>query len=558
VTDKPRWFQTTAIDYPNSRPHIGTAFEKLGADVQARYRRMEGHDVFFLMGNDENTVKVSKRAAELGLDTQAYCDDMARQFREVWDALEISYDTFIQTSSERHKQCCRKFIQKVYDNGYIYKGSYEGWYCDGCEEFKTDKQHAENAGLCPIHKRPLIRRVEECYFFKLSAFQDRLLAYYKENPDFIQPESRRNEIVSLIENEGLRDINITRTGEDWGIRLPFDERFTIYVWFDALLTYITGIGYGDDRATFERYWPCDTHFIGKDITRFHCALWPAMLWAAGEKAPKRVFGHGFVYRKDDETGERVKESKTLGNVTEPMDLITKFSADGFRYYFLRECPFPSDGEFSWGRFTEVYNSELANNLGNLLSRCLTLITKNYGGVLEGTSDWALDTCGWLMHQGKPKSGWVPEPTSFVNTVLDVDVAFDPRRPQLEQLLLYVSQAIEACRFNTALASIVQNFLSPTNQYLEYHAPWKLVKTDKDKAKVILFEAAQRLRIAAVLLKPFIPRSAEAIYTSFNFPMPWAEVKYADAAQLAAQPDDLRVTAKLSPDGKLPPLFPRIG
>src|SRR5258705_6426529 len=229
MADARRFYLTTAIDYPNSRPHIGTAFEKIGADVQARYRRQQGGRVFFLMGNDENTVKVSKKAAELGLPTQAYCDDMARQFREVWDALDISCDIFIQTSHERHKQCCRTFIQKVYDNGHIYKGAYEGWYCEGCEEFKTDKQHAENAGLCPNHRTTLIRRTEECYFFRLSSFQDRLLAYYKENPDFIQPESRRNEIVSLIENEGLRDVNITRTGEDWGIRVPFDERFTIYV-----------------------------------------------------------------------------------------------------------------------------------------------------------------------------------------------------------------------------------------------------------------------------------------------------------------------------------------
>src|SRR5215207_6044237 len=205
-----RWFQTTAIDYPNSRPHIGTAFEKLGADVQARYRRMEGFDVFFLMGNDENTVKVSKRAAELGQDTQAYCNDMARQFREVWDALDVSYDTFVQTSSERHKQCCQKFIQKVYDNGHIYKGSYEGWFCEGCEEFKTETQIKEAGGVCPNHKTPPIRRVEQAYFFRLSAFKDQVLHYHEQNPDFTQPESRRNEIVTLIKNEGLHDINITR------------------------------------------------------------------------------------------------------------------------------------------------------------------------------------------------------------------------------------------------------------------------------------------------------------------------------------------------------------
>jgi methionyl-tRNA synthetase len=524
VTDRPRWFQTTAIDYPNSRPHIGTAFEKLGADVQARYRRMEGYDVYFLMGNDENTVKVSKRAAELGQDTQAYCDDMARQFREVWDALEISYDTFIQTSSERHKQCCRKFIQKVYDNGYIYKGKYEGWYCEGCEEFKSDKQYDENNGLCPNHRTPLARRSEPCYFFKLSAFQDRLLKHYEANPEFIQPETRKNEIVSLIKTDGLKDINISRAGEEWGIRIPFDPDFTIYVWFDALLTYITGIGYGDDEATFRKYWPCDIHFIGKDITRFHTALWPAMLWAAGEEAPRQVFAHGFVYIKNEDSGAIEKISKSLGNVVEPMEVISKFSAEAFRYYFLRECPFPSDGEFGWTRFAEVYNSELANNLGNLFSREMTITWKNFNGVFDGTA------------------GQVP----------------DPVVPGLD-LSLFVGEVrehVENCRYNLAVQKIVLDLLTPTNQYLESNAPWKLVKTDKEAAKRVLFNAVQSLRIASILLMPFVPRSAETIYTSFNFPIPWADVKYADAAELRAQPDDLRVTAELV-DGKVKPLFPRI-
>jgi methionyl-tRNA synthetase len=538
VTDRPRWFQTTAIDYPNSRPHIGTAFEKVGADVQARYRRMEGYDVCFLMGNDENTTKVSKRAAELGQDPQTYCDDMARQFREVWDALEISYDVFIQTSHERHKAACRKFIQKVYDNGYIYKGKYEGWYCEGCEEFKSDKQYDENNGLCPNHRTPLTRRSEPCYFFKLSAFQDRLLAHYEAHPDFIQPETRKNEIVSLIKTEGLRDINISRQGEEWGIRIPFDPEFTIYVWFDALLTYITGIGYGDDEATFRKYWPCDTHFIGKDITRFHTALWPAMLWAAGEEAPRRVFAHGFVYLKmPDKLGpgsgppELIKIGKTtlkelgLEYIAEPMEIIKRFSAEAFRYYFLRECPFPSDGEFSPERFVEVYNSELANNLGNLFSREMTITWKNFNGLFEGSA------------------GRVPEPV-----VPGLDLAL---------LVGEVREHVEACRYNLALQKIVQDFLTPTNQYLENNAPWKLVKSDKEAAKRVLFNAVQSLRIASILLKPFIPRSAETIYTSFNFPKPWAEVKYADAAELQAQPDDLRVTAELI-DGKVKPLFPRIG
>jgi methionyl-tRNA synthetase len=519
-----KFFLTTAIDYPNSRPHIGTAFEKLGADVQARYQRMEGKDVFFLMGNDENTVKVSKRAAELGLDVKAYCDDMARQFREVWDALDISYDVFIQTSSDRHKECCRKFIQKVHDAGHIYKGKHEGWYCDGCEEFKSDKIHGENAGNCPTHKTPLVRRSEPCYFFRLSAFSDRLLKHYEENPDFIQPETRRNEIISLIQTEGLRDINISRQGEEWGIRLPFDPEFTIYVWFDALLTYITGIGYGDDDATFKKYWPADIHFIGKDITRFHTALWPAMLWAAGEAPPRMVFGHGFVYVKNESTGDVEKISKSLGNVVEPMDVITKFSSDAFRYYFMRECPFPGDGEFSWGRFAEVFNSELANNLGNMLSRCLTLITKNYGGILPATTGLA--------------------PTSAAPGL------------ELRAFVGQVAALVEGCRYSAALQAIVGEFLTPTNQYLETHAPWKLVKTDKEAAKKVLFNAVQSLRIASILLKPFILRSAETIYRSFNFPTPWEQVKYADAAALTAQEEDLRVTAELV-DGKVKPLFPRI-
>lgn len=513
-----KWFQTTAIDYPNSRPHIGTAFEKLGADVQARYRRMEGYDVFYLMGTDENTLKVADRAKELGQDPQAYCDDMARQFQEVWRALDIDFDIFIQTSHERHKQCCRKFIQKVYDNGHIYKGTFEGWYCTGCEEFKSDKVHGENNGLCPNHKRPLIRRSEPCWYFRLSAFKDRLLSHLKENPDFVQPESRRNEMIGFIESEGLNDLNISRHGEEWGIRLPFDPEFTIYVWFDALLTYITGIGYGDDEATFRKYWPCDTHFIGKDITRFHTHIWPAMLWAAGEEAPKRVFSHGFV------TVDGTKMGKSMGNVKEPLEIIAKSNVDAYRYFFMRECPFPGDGDYSGQRFEEVYNSELANNLGNLLSRLITIPAKNYDRVLDETAN---------------KS---PEPAV----------------PGLDLSLLVgeVRDHVENCRYNLALQKIVLDFLTPTNQYLETHAPWKLVKTDKEAAKKVLFNAVQSLRIASILLKPFIPRSAEKIYTSFNFPIPWKDVKYADAAELRAQPDDLRVTAELI-DGKVTPLFPRI-
>ena len=512
-----KFFLTTAIDYPNSRPHIGTAFEKIGADVQARWRRMQGRDVFLLMGNDENTVKVSRRAAELGKETKAYCDEMAGQFREVWDALDIQYDDFVQTSEPRHHRCAQKFIQKVYDNGYIEKGSYEGWYCDGCESFKTDTEVKDAGGLCPIHKTPVVRRTEPCYFFKQSAFQDRVLKFLDENPDFVQPESRRNEILEYVKS-GLKDVNITRRGESWGIKVPFDPEFTIWVWFDALLTYFTGIGYGTDDAKFAKYWPADIHFIGKDITRFHCALWPCMLWAAGLEAPRRVFGHGFVYIKDDTTGALEKISKSLGNVVEPMDIITKFSSDAFRYYFMRECPFPGDGEFSWQRFADVYNADLANNLGNLNSRVVTLIAKNFDGVLESA-------------------------------------ALTEIQPALGDIVRQVEMHMEACQYNQALEIIWREFCDAANQYTEKNKPWMLVKTDKEATKPILATMAEQLRRITILLKPFLPRSMETIYRSFNFAPDWKDVAYSDVVRTAPA-GDLRFVGQLE-DGKPKPLFPRI-
>jgi methionyl-tRNA synthetase len=523
MADLPRFFQTTAIDYPNSRPHIGTAFEKLGADVQARYRRMEGRDVFFLMGNDENTVKVARRAAELGRDPKAYCDDMARQFQEVWRALEISYDDFIQTSDPRHHEGCRKFIQTVHDNGHIYKGTYEGLYCEGCEEFKTEKEIKEAGGVCPNHKTPPVRRSEPCYYFALSKFQDRLLRLYDDRPDFIQPEGRRNEVLALVQG-GLRDVNITRVGEPWGIRVPFDPDFTIYVWFDALLNYITAIGYGSDEERFRRWWPADIHFIGKDITRFHCALWPAMLLAAGLEPPRQVFAHGFVYRKDEETGVVEKISKTLGNIVEPMEIIERFSAEAFRYYFLSQCPFPGDGEFSWQRFAEVYNADLANNLGNLYSRVTTLMARFFDGHLAGTSG--------------------VEPGEIYTEV------------DTEATAQQVQDHIEQCQYNQALQRAWQQVLNPANQYLEKREPWKLVKADRDAAKRVLYDGVEQLRVVAILLKPFLPRAAATIYRSFNFRQPWEQVRFEDVWVHPGQTEDLRLLAPLEA-GKVKALFPRI-
>ncbi len=519
------YYITTAIDYPNSRPHIGTAFEKIGADVQARFRRMQGDRVRFQMGNDENTVKVSQRARELGLEPKPYVDDMARQFQEVWHALEISFDDFIQTSEPHHDKGCRQFIQAVFDAGYIDKRSYSGLYCEGCEAFKTEKELVD--GRCPDHPTLELRVVaEENYFFRLSAFTDRLLAHYEAHPEFIQPESRRNEIVSLVKNDGLQDISISRMNLDWGIPIPFDPDHRIYVWFDALLNYITALGYGsDDPSEFEQLWPCDVHVIGKDITRFHCALWPAMLMAAGLPLPKSVFAHGFVNRRDDETGAIQKMSKSLGNVVEPMDLVSQFSSEAFRYYFMSQCPFGGDGEFSFERFAETYNSGLANNLGNLYSRTLSMAAKYFDGRLEGSS--TIDATAWCGD-------------------LDLPSRIDE-----------YATLIGGFQYSQVLQRIWLEVLDAANRYIEVTQPFKLAKEDLEACRAVLVNLAEALRVVAILIKPFLPRTATTFYQAFNFEehQGWEQVRYQDAAE---PPTDLelQITAELD-KGKPRPLFPKI-
>ncbi len=525
MANNPRYFITTAIDYPNSRPHIGTAFEKIGADVQARFRRMEGFDVHFLMGNDENTIKVPQRARELNVTPQEYVDDMARQFQDVWRALDISFDEFIQTSEPRHHAGCQKFIQAVFDAGDIYKGIYQGHYCNGCETFKTEKEVEEGNGRCPNHPSTALVWLEENnYFFRLSAYREKLLAHYAAHPEFIQPESRRNEVINLVETE-LRDIAITRKGFSWGIKVPFDPDQTIYVWFDALLNYITGIGYGTDDERFRRLWPASAHVIGKDITRFHCALWPAMLMSAGVALPERVFGHGFVYRKNEETGEVQKLSKSLGNVVEPMELIDKFSVEGFRYYFMSQCPFGGDGEFSFERFADNYNSGLANNLGNLYSRILTMCLKYFDGRFENTS--AIDATQWR------------------------------RGLDLAELVASTRASISSFDFSSSLQRIWRDVIDAANRYIQETEPFKLAKTDPEACRVVLVNLAEWLRVAAILIKPFLPRTAETFYRAFNFEeaRAWDQVGYADAAT-PQLPAVLTVTAPTS-GGKPAPLFPKI-
>lgn len=524
-----KYYLTTAIDYPNSRPHIGTAFEKIGADVQARYRRQHGADVRFLMGNDENTIKVVERAQQLGLAPKPYVDEMASQFREVWHALDISFDDFIQTSEERHRIGCQQFIQKVYDAGDIYKKNYEALYCEGCEEFKTESGLTSD-GRCPNHPNRELKHVqEENYFFRLSCYGERLLALYETRPDFIQPETRRNEIVSLVRG-GLEDVSISRRNFTWGIDVPWDHDHKIYVWFDALLNYITGIGYGTDEQMFERYWPADVHFIGKDITRFHCALWPAMLWSAGLELPRRVFAHGFVYIKNEATDEVQKISKSLGNVIEPMDIVREFSSDAFRYYFMRECPFGGDGEFSFARFAASYNGDLANNLGNLFSRSVSMALRYFDGVLPGSREI--------------------EPSEVFYSI------------NLGEVVASVRADIESCRYSSALETIWRQVLDTGNRYIEETRPWLLANPAKPEYDLaacqrVLANLAEAVRVAAILIKPFLPRGAEKIYAGFNYPVPWSDVSYAQIVDRPPLAADLRVTAALTADGKVQPLFPKI-
>jgi methionyl-tRNA synthetase len=517
--DETRFYITTAIDYPNSRPHIGTAFEKIGADVQARYRRMEGDVVHFQMGNDENTIKVSQRALELGVEPKPYVDDMAQQFREVWQTLEISFDDFIQTSEWRHHAGCRQFIQAVHDAGDLYKKPYQGLYCTGCEAFKTEKELVE--GRCLNHPAIELREVEEeNYFFRLSAFGDRLLAMYAANPGFIQPESRRNEIVNLV-TSGLQDVAVTRKGFTWGIPVPFDPEQTIYVWFDALLNYITAIGYGTDSERFAALWPADVHVIGKDITRFHCTLWPAMLMSAGLPLPRRVFAHGFVYNKG------AKVSKSAGTAIDPMDVFRVHGADAFRYYFMRECPFGGDGNYSEERFTELYNSDLANNLGNLYSRTISMCVKYFDGRLGGSPESELPPLAWAAG-------------------LD-----------LSALVAELRTSIGAFEYNVVLQRIWLEVLDAANRYIDATAPFKLARTDLAACKSVLINLAEALRVIAILIKPFLPATAEVFYRSFNFEETgaWAQVGFDDALRPAVLAD-LHVTAALH-SGKPAPLFPKI-
>ena len=509
---KKTFYITTAIDYVNSLPHIGTAYEKICADAIARYRRLAGYDVRFLMGNDEHSVNVKKRSEEEDLSPKEYCDRMEKEFRVIWSKLNISFDDFIRTTGRRHKIAVTKLFKSIKDAGDIYMADYEGYYCEGCERFLTEKDLDD--GVCPNHKTKPSWIKETNFFFRLSKYADKLLDHIKKNPDFILPETRRNEIINVIEG-GLEDISVSRSSFDWGIPVPDKPDHVIYVWFDALINYISGLGFGGEDKLFKKYWPADIHVIGKDITRFHCIIWPAMLMSAGVELPKTIHGHGFIHFK----GEKL--SKSLGNIVNPLEIVETYGADPLRFFFLRETAYGQDGDFSWERFIERYNADLANDLGNLLSRTLNMILNTFKTILP-------------QNETLPGDG----PSS-----------------QIDMIIKKYQEAMDRYELNSAL-EVIWNHIRRTNRYIEETAPFRLAKdiSKRDQLEKILRELCQSLRITSVLLWPFIPDSAERIYKDIGLS---GDI----AGNIEKDIEGLENLKDYRPFGKIPTsfeaLFPRI-
>lgn len=458
---KNKFYVTTPIYYINDVPHIGHAYSTIAADTLARYYREKlGKDnVLFVTGTDENSQKTVDAAAKAGQSTEAYTDDTAKKWQDIFDKLSIGYDRFIRTTEADHVKVVQDILQKVYDNGDIYKGTYEGLYCVGHEAFMKEDDLVD--GLCPDHKKAPELIKEENWFFKLSKYEDRLKHYILDNPNFIRPQARRNEVLSFIETKGLEDFSISRETAEWGIRLPFDDSQVAYVWFDALLNYVTAAGYGTDK--FDKWWPADLHIVGKDIIKFHCIYWPAMLWSAGLEIPHQIFAHGFF------TNDGVKISKSLGNAIEPVEIVQKYGNDALRYFLLREITFGSDGDFGMQRFGEVYHSDLANNLGNLVSRLSAMLQKYNDSKYN-------------------------------------EVKVKPRYEYEDD--------IQKLKFHTVLGEIF-SWCDALNGAIEENKPWELYKRDPSKTVEVLSALACELILIAKYLLPFLPETSEKIQKVFN-------------------------------------------
>lgn len=490
MSTKPSYFITTPIYYVNAAPHLGTAYSTILADVQARFRRSMGYDVKFLTGMDEHGQKVAEAAESHGKTPQEWCDSQAPLFHDLWRELEISNDDFIRTTEPRQNHAVQYLWERMKESGYIYKGSYDGWYCVPDETFFTETQVAkadeengcEGAHMCPDCHRPLERVQEESWFFKLSAFQDRLLKLYDEHPEFVQPDFRMNEVRSFVEG-GLNDLSVSRNTFDWGIPVPFDDGHVTYVWFDALLNYMTAVGYGVDtpeaKAELAYRWPAQAHIVGKDIIRFHCVIWPAMLMAIGEALPERVFAHGFLTVRNEETGKAEKMSKSRGNAIAPREVIDLLGVEGYRYYFMTDVTHGQDGAISFDRMAQVYNADLANSWGNLISRSTNMCIKYFDGRTPQAPAGADE-----------------------NPLAQVADGLAARYVDKMSDFAYGEAARE-----------VMELIHAANHYIEDSEPWTLAKDPAraDELAAVIYNLLEAIRISAHLLMPFMPAtSAEAL------------------------------------------------
>ncbi|HVC34633.1 MAG TPA: methionine--tRNA ligase [Chloroflexota bacterium] len=528
-----KYYVTTPIYYVNDVPHIGHALTTIAADVLARHYRRRGDDVFFLTGTDEHGAKIAEAAAKHGVTPTDYVDQIVQRFKVAWEALEISYDFFVRTSSPHHEAGVADFLEKLYRAGDIYKSKYEGLYCVGCEQFKTEEDLIN--GLCPAHNVAPIWLSEENYFFRLSHYQDALLKALTDPSDpnhyVVSPPSRLNEVLGKV-RLGLRDLSISRASITWGVPLPFDPSQVAYVWVDALLNYLTGIGYPDDMTKFRRYWPANLHLMAKDILWFHAILWPAMLIAGGFRPPHRVFAHGFF----TVGGQRM--SKTLGNVIAPADMVAKFGADAARYLLVTDFPFGTDGDFNLDSLATRYNAELANDLGNLLNRTVSMVNRYTEGL-------------------------VPTPGPF----LDVD---DELVAMSTSMFEQIDRALEALEF-VAAADAIRAVVARANRYVEEMAPWKLARADRERLATVLYVLVEAERLVGVALWPFMPSTSdqmlEQLGTSGQLAWTWGQT--APGTRVSGQPRPLFPrtetrplsppieTQSLAPRVEAPPISPRI-
>ena len=505
---KPTYYITTPIYYPSDKLHIGHAYCTTIADTLARFHRAKGEEVFFLTGSDEHGLKIQRKAQEKGITPIEYVDAIIANFKQLWNELNISNNDFIRTSEERHHKVVQDVLTKIFEQGDIYKKNYEGLYCVPCESYWLERQLVD--GKCPDCGRPVEKMQEESYFFKLSKYQDWWLQFIEENPNFIQPASRRNEMINFVK-QGLEDLCITRTTFDWGIPVPFDKKHVVYVWFDALLNYLTGIKYGTDDAMFNKFWPASLHLVGKEIVRFHTIIWPIMLKAMGVELPQKVYGHGWLVIDGD------KMSKSKGNVIDPLALIDEFGADAIRYFLLREIVFGNDGNFSRDALITRINSDLANDLGNLLHRTVSMIEKYHGGVVTNTG---------------------------VIEAVDEDLM-----ALVKSTAENFAKDMDAMEINSAIKG-VWALISRANKYIDETAPWILAKDEAKAARLqtVMYNLAETLRVVAILVAPFIPSTSPKIYTQLGLEVP-AEFLLADA-EFGKIADGTKVQ-------KGEPLYPRI-